>query len=96
MCFRHLYVANSGSRNIFAYKIKATTVALPRIAGSFPTGSTPDSLTISNDGKFLYATNKSSGNVLVFAINTNGTLTTGTVAVTGTAPTSIASTGTTQ
>ena len=93
---KYLYVANSGSGNIFAYKIKATTGALTKIAGSFPTGSAPDSLTVSNDGKFLYATNKSSGNVSVFTINANGTLTTGTDSPTGTSPTSIASTGATQ
>jgi 6-phosphogluconolactonase len=93
---KYLYVANSGSSNIFAYKIKATTGALTRIAGSFPTGSAPDSLSVSNNGKFLYASNKSSGNVSVFTINANGTLTTGTDSSAGTSPTSMASTGTTQ
>jgi 6-phosphogluconolactonase len=93
---KYLYVANNGSGNIFAYKITATTGKLTRIAGTFPTGSAPDSLSVSNDGKFLYSSNKSSGSVSVFTINANGTLTAGTAAVTGTAPTSIASTGTTQ
>jgi 6-phosphogluconolactonase (cycloisomerase 2 family) len=93
---KYLYVANSGNSNIFAYKIKATTGALTKIAGSFPTGSAPDSLTVSNDGKFLYASNKSSGSVSVFTINSNGTLTAGTAATTGTSPSSIAATGTTN
>jgi len=93
---KYLYVANSGSGNIFAYKIKATTGALTKIAGSFPTGSAPDSLAVSNDGKFLYSSNKSSGSVSVFTINANGTLTAGTAATAGTSPTSIVTTGVTQ
>ena len=91
---KYLYVANSGSGNVFAYKINATSGKLTRIAGAFATGSAPDSLTVSNSGKFLYASNKSSGSVSVFTINANGTLTAGTAASTGTSPTSIAATGT--
>lgn len=93
---KYLYVANGGSSTISAYKITATTGALQKIAGTFSTGSAPDSLSVSNDGKHLYAANKSSGSVSVFTINANGTLTAGTAAVTGTSPTSITSTGTTQ
>lgn len=93
---KFLYVANSGSDTISAFKINATTGALAKITGTFSTGTAPDSLSVSNDGKFLYASNKSSGSVSVFTINANGTLTAGTAAVTGTSPTSIASTGVTQ
>jgi 6-phosphogluconolactonase len=91
-----LYVANSGSGDVFAYKINPKTGKLTRIAGTFPAGSAPDSLAVSNDGKFLYASNKSSGSVSVFTINKTGTLTAGTAASTGTSPTSIATTGTRQ
>ena len=93
---KYLYVSNGGDSTISAYKITTTTGALKKIAGTFPTGSAPDSLSVSNDGKHLYASNKSSGTVSVFTINANGTLTAGTAAATGTAPTLIASTGITQ
>jgi 6-phosphogluconolactonase len=59
---RYLYVANSGG-TISAYSIAPTTGALTAITGTFNTGSSPDSLSTSNDGKFLYAANKSAGSV---------------------------------
>jgi len=91
---KYVYVANSGSSDVYAYKMNAKTGKLTRIAGTFGTGAAPDSLAVSNDGKFLYASNKSSGSVSVFAINSTGTLTAEASSSTGTDPASIATTGT--
>jgi len=51
-----LYVANSGSNNISAYEINATTGALTPLAGSpFATGGVaPWSIATTSDGKFAY------------------------------------------
>jgi 6-phosphogluconolactonase (cycloisomerase 2 family) len=93
---KFLYVANSGSSTISAYRIDNSTGLLTPISGTFTTGSSPDSLSVSNDGKFLYAANKSAGTVSIFTINSNGSLTAAGSAITGTAPTSIVTTGTIQ
>jgi 6-phosphogluconolactonase (cycloisomerase 2 family) len=50
---KFLYVANSGGSSISAYSINNSTGVLTPITGTFTTGSSPDSLSVSNDGKFL-------------------------------------------
>jgi 6-phosphogluconolactonase len=89
-----LYVANSGDGTISAYAIDNNTGSLTAIAGTFSTGSAPDSLSVSNDGKYLYAANKNAGSVTVFTINSDGTLTQTSTTNSGTAPTSITTVGT--
>jgi 6-phosphogluconolactonase (cycloisomerase 2 family) len=57
---RFVYVAASGSKNIWAYTISASTGALTLIPGSpFPTGSSasPTAITVDPTGRFAYSTN---------------------------------------
>lgn len=77
-----LYVANSGSHSVTAFQIGATgLLTLVPAAGSttnpIPTGTggtTPNSLTISSDGRFLYSAN-GGGTISTFTIGGDGLLT---------------------
>ncbi len=63
---KFIYVPNSGSGNVSAYAINASTGALSAVAGSpFPSGSFPGSATADPSEKFLYLSNagSSSGGV---------------------------------
>lgn len=71
---QYLYVANSGDNTISAYSISAFTGQLTPI-GPFSTVTEPTALAVSNDGKYLYVTGASAGEVQQFTINSGGTLT---------------------
>lgn len=91
---RYLYVANSGSHSISAYALDPLAGALTPISGTFSTSGTPSALSVSNDGKYLYATSKDVGELDQFTINSDGTLTGAGGAGVGTAPTSVTTIGT--
>jgi 6-phosphogluconolactonase (cycloisomerase 2 family) len=93
---KYVYVANSGDGTISAYSLNNSTGVLKQIGSSFKAAAGTDSLTTSNDGKYLYATDKTAGLVSIFKINATGTLTAAGSATAGTSPTSIATTGTNQ
>jgi DNA-binding beta-propeller fold protein YncE len=58
------YVANSGSDNVSAYTINATTGALSEVAGSpFAAEIGPESISVHPSGKFAYVANFGSANV---------------------------------
>lgn len=75
-----LYVANSGSHNVTVFQIGANgllTLVPPAGAGTnpVPTGSTtPNSLMISSNGRFLYSAN-GGGTISAFTIGSDGLLT---------------------
>jgi 6-phosphogluconolactonase (cycloisomerase 2 family) len=91
---RFLYVANSGSNSISAYSIDPLSGALTAISGTFSTSGSPSALAVSNDGKYLYATDKDIAELDQFTINADGTLTSAGGASVGTAPTSVTTIGT--
>jgi 6-phosphogluconolactonase (cycloisomerase 2 family) len=62
------YVANSGSNDVSAYTISSTTGALTAVVGSpFAAGTTPNAVTVSPNGQFLYVAN-GGGNVSAYTI----------------------------
>lgn len=75
-----LYVANSGSDNVTVFQIGANgllTLAPPAGSNANPVstgGTTPNALTISLDGRFLYVAN-GGGNISAFTIGSDGLLT---------------------
>jgi 6-phosphogluconolactonase len=92
---RYLYVANAGSDSISAYSIDPLTGVLSPISGTFSTSGSPSALSVSIDGKYLYATDKDVSELDQFTINSDGTLSAaGGAGVAGTAPTSITTIGT--
>jgi len=79
-----LYVSNSGTNDISAFKIDTSTGALMAVSGSpFATGGSGGvpgvpsgvSLAVTPNGRFLYAGNEGSGNISEFSIGSNGALT---------------------
>jgi 6-phosphogluconolactonase (cycloisomerase 2 family) len=93
---KYVYVANAGDGTISAYSLKNSTGALTQIGSAIAAAAGTDGLSCSNDGKYLYTVDTSAGSVSIFTINANGSLTAAGSAITGTAPTSIATTGTNQ
>jgi 6-phosphogluconolactonase (cycloisomerase 2 family) len=91
---RFLYVANGGGNSISAYSIDPLSGALTAISGTFSTSGSPSALAVSNDGKYLYATDKDIAELDQFTINADGTLTSAGGASVGTAPTSVTTIGT--
>jgi 6-phosphogluconolactonase len=91
---RYLYVANAGSDSISAYSIDPLTGVLSPISGTFSTSGSPSAMSVSIDGKYLYATDKDVSELDEFSINSDGTLTSAGGAGLGTAPTSITTIGT--
>jgi 6-phosphogluconolactonase len=84
------YVANSGSDNVAAFRINATTGASTSI-GTFAAGSYPCSITIDPAGKFAYVANNQSANVSAYSISAStGALTSIGAIAAGTNPLSIA------
>lgn len=73
----HLYASDTGSNDIALFDIDASTCKLTFVA-SYPSGGTSLfglGITISGDGKFLYASNSDRSSTLaVFAINKDGSL----------------------
>jgi 6-phosphogluconolactonase (cycloisomerase 2 family) len=82
-----VYVADKSANAVFGFTVSGTS--LTAISGSFPTGTTPVSLAVRGDSKFLFVANQGSNNVSAFAIGSGGTLTavSGSPFGAGTAPT---------
>jgi 6-phosphogluconolactonase (cycloisomerase 2 family) len=93
---KYVYVANENDGTVSAYTLNNSTGALTAIGTAIAAGSGTTALSYSNDGKYLYALNGTAGTVSIFTINANGSLTAAGTATTGTAPSSIATTGTNQ
>ncbi len=56
-----VYVANTGSNNISAYKLDPNSGALSAVAGSpFSAGTNPSALRTDSTGTFLYSANQGS------------------------------------
>ncbi|HEY6767058.1 MAG TPA: beta-propeller fold lactonase family protein [Candidatus Sulfotelmatobacter sp.] len=90
---KFVYVANTGDGTITAYSLNNLTGALKKI-GSATAAAGTNALSVSNDGKYLYATNGTAGSVSIFKIVGTGALTAaGTATTTGTSPTAIITTG---
>lgn len=77
---KFVYVANSASSNVSAFKINATSGALNQVSGSpFAAGYSPIAVVVDPTGKFAFVANQSAsasyGNVSVYQINaTSGAL----------------------
>ena len=88
-----VFVANSGSQNISAFSINATTGVLTAVSGSpFSATAGPNLLTIDPQNRFLFAGLSSAG-VEVFSISGSGVLTqvtSGGSAASGTTPLALA------
>jgi 6-phosphogluconolactonase (cycloisomerase 2 family) len=69
-------VANSGSNNVSAFAIDASTGALGAVTGSpFPTGGVgPSAVAVDADTSFLYVTEQGSHDIAAFNIASNGAL----------------------
>lgn len=76
---RYVYVANSGTNDISAYTISASTGALTPIA-NYGAGTSPVSIAVDPTGRFAYAANAdTANNVYAYSINSaTGALTAGT------------------
>ena len=74
------YVVNTLSNNLSAFSINATTGALTALTGSpFTTGTAPNDVAISPNGKCLFVPNGTTNNTSVFSVApTTGILTAGT------------------
>ncbi len=64
---QYFYVANSGSNNITAFSINATTGALTKI-NDFTTGTAPSGLQVDPSGRFLFVVNRGDGTISGFSI----------------------------
>jgi 6-phosphogluconolactonase (cycloisomerase 2 family) len=73
---RFAYVANSGSSNVSAYRINATTGALEAVTNSpFAAGLGPSSVAVHPSGEFVYVANGSSASISAYRIDaSNGAL----------------------
>ena len=65
----YVYVTDSGSHSINAYKINATSGALTPINGLFSTGNGPQGIAVDPAGKFAYVANANSDDVSADSIN---------------------------
>src|SRR5579863_6481613 len=77
---KFLYASNSGTQNISAFSVNATTGLLTAVAGSpFADGATVGSgdisLAASADGKYLFAGVATNTTVVTFSIGADGSLT---------------------
>jgi 6-phosphogluconolactonase len=72
---RYLYVSNRGDNSLAAYRVDPSTGLLEQ-AGWYSTGGNwPRNFAIHREGKYLLAANQYSGNVVVFEIQDDGSLT---------------------
>ena len=70
---RFVFVSNRGHNSVATFEL---TDAGPKRIGLTPTGGdTPRGMGLSDDGRHLFAANQRSGNVLVFAVGEDGSLT---------------------
>lgn len=93
---KYVYVANLSDGTVSAYSLNNATGALTQIGTAVAAAAGTNSLSVSSDGKYLYAVNGGAGNVSIFKIGSTGALTSAGTATTGTGPSSIATTGTVQ
>lgn len=93
---KYVYVANLSDGTISAYSLNNSTGALTAIGSAVAAAAGTNWLSVSNDGKYLYATDGGAGLVSIFTIGSTGALTSAGTATTGTNPSSIATTGTWQ
>ena len=93
---KYVYVANQGDGTVSAYSLNTTTGALEEIGTAVPAAAGTNSLAVSLDGKYLYATDGGNAQVSIFTIGSTGALTSAGTAATGNGPSSIATTGTNQ
>jgi len=71
---RVLYVSNRGHNSLAAFNVDAASGGLMRV-GVYPSGGDwPRNFAIHPDGKYLLAANQYSGNVVVFQIHPDGSL----------------------
>jgi 6-phosphogluconolactonase len=74
-----VYTSNAGTSNISGFTINAngSLTALPgTIVGTNPSGATNLDIAVSSDGKFLYSLDGEIGEISIFGIQSDGTLTT--------------------
>ena len=73
---RFLYVANSGTAtaNVLGFSIGANGTLTPFASGPVSAGSAPRSVSFDPAGRFAYVANQTSADVTVFAIASNGVL----------------------
>lgn len=98
-----VYVANSGSNNVWAYTVNVGTGALTALAGGvgnpFVAGTTPSGITITPNASFVYVANGGSNNVSAYTLDSGtGALTalaggTGNPFAAGTTPSGVATPG---
>lgn len=98
-----VYVANSGSNNVWAYTVNVGTGALTALAGGvgnpFAAGTTPSGITITPNASFVYVANGGSNNVSAYTLDSGtGALTalaggTGNPFAAGTTPSGVATPG---
>jgi len=70
----YAYVSNMDSDSISVYKITSGTGVLTEVSGSpFDTGTSPNTVTIDPSGKYAYVS--SDGEIWVYTVNSDGTLT---------------------
>jgi 6-phosphogluconolactonase (cycloisomerase 2 family) len=93
---KYVYVANLSDGTVSAYGLNISTGALTQIGTAVAAAAGTNSLSVSNDGKFLYALDGGAGLVSIFKIGSNGSLTASGTATTGNGPLSITTTGTVQ
>ena len=88
---RFAYVANSGSNDVSAYTINASTGGLTSVGAPVAAGTNPYSVTVDPLGKFAFVANHISNNVSAYTINasTGGLTSVGAPVAAGTNPYSI-------
>jgi 6-phosphogluconolactonase (cycloisomerase 2 family) len=69
-----VYVANVSDKTIWFYSINSSNGKLTYL-GKVAAGTYPSSVTVDPLGRFAYAANMGGGNILVYKINSDGTLT---------------------
>ncbi len=93
---KYVYVANLDDGTVSAYSVANATGALTEIGTAIAAAAGTNSLSVSNDGKYLYAVDGGAGIVSIFKIGSTGSLTASGTATTGNGPSSITTTGTVQ
>lgn len=69
------FIASYTGNQIQSYAINASNGSLSAIGSPIATGSAPYAVTVTPNGKFVYASNQGSASVSAFAVNSDGSLT---------------------
>ncbi len=93
---KYVYVANEYDGTISAYSLNQSTGALTEIGTAIAAAAGTNWLAVSNDGKYLYASDGGAALVSIFSIGSTGALTAKGTTTVGNGPTSIVTTGTWQ